>query len=343
MSEQASHEIEVEGLSKDFKEVKAVKKVSFAVRKGEIFGFLGPNGAGKSTTIRMLCTLLRPTEGRARVAGYDIIQQPSEVRERIGLVAEKLILYDRLTALENLYFFGNINHLPKKDIRERSDVWLKRLDMYEWKDKLAGTFSTGMKQRVNIARALLTQPSIMFLDEPTLGLDPQTTRSIRQFIKELADADITVILTTHIMAEAEALCDRISIIDHGEIVALDTAPNLKRMLTSGEGVVLDIEVEGMRDGMLERLQALDFASGVAEPEAGRLRVTAKGRGAVGQVIDTIERDGAVVKAVNTLEPNLEDVFLHLTGTEMRAELSGSAGTAAGGPGRGGRKIGSRIR
>lgn len=333
-------EIDVDNLSKNFGDVQAVKQINFSVPRGEIFGFLGPNGAGKSTTIRMLCTLLRPTSGRAKVAGFDIITNPAEVRKSIGLVAEKLILYDRLTAFENLDFFGRINHLPKAEIRSRGEEWLKRLGMYEWRNKLAGTFSTGMKQRVNIARALLTQPSIMFLDEPTLGLDPQTSRSIRQFIKELADANITVILTTHIMAEAEALCDRISIIDHGTIVALDTAANLKKMLAD-EGVVLDLEVDGLDDQVQAALDALDFVKGVAEPEAGRLRVTSSASGVVRKIIDTVEESGGTVKRVNTLEPNLEDVFLHLTGTEMRVEISGSAGTATGGPGAP-RKV-SRIR
>ncbi|HEY5532671.1 MAG TPA: ATP-binding cassette domain-containing protein [Candidatus Anoxymicrobiaceae bacterium] len=340
MTDNGQVEIEVDDLCKYFGDVHAVESINFKVSRGEIFGFLGPNGAGKSTTIRILCTLLRPTSGSARVAGYEVMEHPAEVRRNIGLVAEKLILYDRLTALENLDFFGKMNHLPRDLIKSRSEEWLKRLEMYEWKDKLAGTFSTGMKQRVNIARALLTQPSIMFLDEPTLGLDPQTTRSIRQFIQELADANITVVLTTHIMAEAEALCDRISIIDQGKIVALDTATNLKKMLAD-EGVVLDMEVGGLNDGIKSALEALDFVHAVAEPEAAMLKVTATGTGAVRQIIDTVEERGGSVKRANTLEPNLEDVFLHLTGTEMRAELSGSAGSAAGGPGAPVKK--SRIR
>jgi len=323
------YDIEVEGLSKHFGELKAVNEISFNVPKGEIFGFLGPNGAGKSTTIRMLCTLARPTSGSARVAGHDIIKEPAEVRRSIGLVAEKLILYDRLTAMENLWFFGRINHMRKEDIRTRGEEWLKKLGMWEWRDKLGGTFSTGMKQRVNIARALLTEPSVMFLDEPTLGLDPQTTRAIRQFIKEMAEAGITVVLTTHEMAEAEALCDRISIIDHGNIVALDTDANLKKILTGDEGVVLDLEVEGMTDGTAAACSNLECVNAVAEPEAGRLRVTASGQGAIRNVIDTLESEGGVVKRANTLEPSLEDVFLHLTGTEIRDEISGSVPSSAG--------------
>ena len=322
-------DIEVESLSKHFGELKAVNNISFNVPKGEIFGFLGPNGAGKSTTIRMLCTLARPTSGSARVAGHDISREPDEVRRSIGLVAEKLILYDRLTAMENLWFFGRINHMQKEDIRTRGEEWLKKLGMWEWRDKLGGTFSTGMKQRVNIARALLTQPSVMFLDEPTLGLDPQTTRAIRQFIKEMAENGITVVLTTHEMAEAEALCDRIGIIDHGNIVALDTDANLKKILTGGEGVVLDLEVEGMTDTTPAACSGLGCVMAVAEPEAGRLRVTATGQGAIRQVIETLESEGGIVKRANTLEPSLEDVFLHLTGTEIRDEVSSSVPSAAG--------------
>jgi len=338
--ESVQADIEVEGLSKDFKEVQAVKQVSFTVPKGEIFGFLGPNGAGKSTTIRMLCTLLRPTGGSARVSGYDIVQQPSEVRQSIGLVAEKLILYDRLTALENLRFFGRMNHMQSADIRSRSEEWLKRLGMYDWKDKLAGTFSTGMKQRVNIARALLTEPSVMFLDEPTLGLDPQTTRAIRQFIKELAEAGITVVLTTHEMAEAEALCDRIGIIDRGTLVALDTDTNLKKLLSDDEGMVIDLEVEGMSDTTLAACQGLACVKSATEQEAGHLRVTGIGKGAIRKVIDRIESEGGTVKRANTLEPTLEDVFLHLTGTDIRDEVSGNIPT---GRTVAGRKAGKRVR
>jgi ABC-2 type transport system ATP-binding protein len=255
------------------------------------------------------------------------VSEPEEVRRNIGLVAEKLILYDRLTAMENLWFFGRMNHMRKQDIKTRGEEWLKKLGMWDWRDKLGGTFSTGMKQRVNIARALLTQPSVMFLDEPTLGLDPQTTRAIREFIKELAEAGITVVLTTHEMAEAEALCDRISIIDHGNIVALDTDANLKKILTGDEGVVLDLEVEGMTDGTTAACLGLNCVNAVAETEAGRLRVTASGQGAIRHVIDTLESEGGVVKRANTLEPSLEDVFLHLTGTEIRDEISSSVPSA----------------
>lgn len=231
--------IEVENLTKKFKKFTAVDNISFDIKKSEIFGFLGPNGAGKSTTIRMLTTLLRPTSGKAKVAGFDIIKKQDEVRKHIGLVAEKIILYDRLTARENLNFFGQLFHLSKKEIEKRVQKWIDKLHMTEWFDSQVGTFSTGMKQRINIVRALLTKPDILFLDEPTLGLDPQTTYLIREFIRELNIQGITVLLTTHDMLEAEDLSDRIAIIDHGKIVALDTVENLKKCVKNKSNPTLE--------------------------------------------------------------------------------------------------------
>ncbi len=210
----------MEGLTKRFGDFTAVDHISFEIEKGEISGFLGPNGAGKSTTIRMLCTLLQPTEGSATVAGFDIIREPAKVREHIGLVAEKLILYDQLTAEENLSLFGRLNNVPDEQIRQEIDKWLGRLQMEAWRKHQVGTFSTGMKQRINVARALLHHPDVLFLDEPTLGLDPQTTTAIHEFILELAQEGITIVLTTHDMNEAESLCQRIAIIDRAKVVAL---------------------------------------------------------------------------------------------------------------------------
>jgi ABC-2 type transport system ATP-binding protein len=251
--------ITVSKLTKKFRGFTAVDRISFDVRKGEIFGFLGPNGAGKSTTIRILTTLSLPTEGEAKVAGYDVVRQQDEVRKHIGLVAEKVILYNHLTADENLDFFGSLYHLPKSLIRERSEKWIGRLHMSDWRDHQVGTFSTGMKQRINLVRALLTEPDVLFLDEPTLGLDPQTTHVIQSFLRELNDRGVTIVLTTHDMTEAEALSDRVAIIDHGKIVALDTVANLKSLVTnvkkpSMEDVFLKITGEEIRDIATGRVQ-----------------------------------------------------------------------------------------
>lgn len=244
--------IEVNNLSKKFKNFAAVDNITFSIKGGEILGFLGPNGAGKSTTIRMLVTLLRPTSGKAKIAGFDIVEQPDEVRKHIGLVAEKIILYPHLTARENLNFFGRLFHLSNEQIKERTKKWVSRLHMTEWLDTQTDAFSTGMKQRINIVRALLTEPDILFLDEPTLGLDPQTTHLIREFIKELNQQGITILLTTHDMLEAEELCDRVAIIDHGKIVACNTVENLKKGVKEKvnptmEDVFLEITGKEIRD------------------------------------------------------------------------------------------------
>lgn len=231
--------VEVTSLTKKFGAFTAVDSISFNIQKGEIFGFLGPNGAGKSTTIRMLTTLLRPTSGSALVCGFDIVKQQDDVRKHIGLVAEKIILYDRLTAMENLEFFGTLFHLPKVEIKKRINKWVGKLHMTEWLNAQVGTFSTGMKQRINIVRALLTEPDILFLDEPTLGLDPQTTHLIREFVRELNSQGVAVLLITHDMLEAEELSNRIAIIDHGKIVALDTAESLKKQVTNKSDPTLE--------------------------------------------------------------------------------------------------------
>ncbi|MCX7832522.1 MAG: ATP-binding cassette domain-containing protein [Actinobacteria bacterium] len=249
--------IESVNLTKKFGNFTAVDGVNFTVEQGEVFGFLGPNGAGKSTTIRMLTTLLMPTSGTASVAGYDIVKEPDRVRQNIGLVAEKVILYNRLTAMENLLFFGQLYGLDEKTIRERARKWLSLLHMLEWADTLVMKFSTGMKQRVNIARALLTEPNVLFLDEPTLGLDPQTRNLIRNFITDLKQHGVTVVLTTHDMLDAELLCDRVAVIDHGRIVAIDTVENLKKLIPHKENpnledVYLYLTGEEIRDRAFEK-------------------------------------------------------------------------------------------
>ena len=196
--------IKATNLVKKFRDFVAVDHLSFEVKKGEIFGFLGPNGAGKTTTIRMLCTLSSPTEGSATVAGFDIAHQGNRVREHIGLVSEKMIMYDRLTARENMRLFGELYDIPRDALRERIDELLQVVNMEKWADHQIGTFSTGMKQRINVIRALLNEPEILFLDEPTLGLDPQSTNEIRDFARSINDdAGTTIILTTHAMAEAD--------------------------------------------------------------------------------------------------------------------------------------------
>ena len=313
--------INIEVLTKRFGGFTAVDHISLNVEKGEVLGFLGPNGAGKSTTIRMLCTLLRPTEGTARVAGFDIVKQADRVRQHIGLVAEKLILYDQLTAEENLRLFGRINNLPEGAIKEGIDKWLDRLAMKQWQKHQVGTFSTGMKQRINVARALLHHPDVLFLDEPTLGLDPQTTRAIHEFILELVNEGITIVLTTHDMIEAELMCDRIAVIDQAKIVGLDTTANLKRILAEGDMTVIDMEISNLNDSLISGLERLETVDSVTQTDNYRLRIHIRGENAIELVVNAIASEGANIKSIKTVESSLEDVFLHLTGREIRDQVA----------------------
>ncbi len=319
------HAIEVKGLTKKFGDFTAVDSITFDVNKGEIFGSLGPNGAGKSTTIRVLCTLARPTAGDAKVAGYDLIKEGDRVRAKIGLVSEKMIMYERLTAAENLRFFGNLYQMPKQKLETRIDELLSLVNMSRWKDAQIGTFSTGMKQRINVIRALLTEPEIIFMDEPTLGLDPQTTLSIRELIRDINKKGTTVILTTHAMLEAEALSDRVAIIDHGRIVALDTPANLKKLITSADLTVFDVRVQNLTPLLVEKIKGMDCVTALDQPDAYDLKISAKGSEGFDRIIDTIRHDGGNITLINTKEPTLEDVFLSVTGKAMRDQANEKPG------------------
>lgn len=313
--------IKVEGLTKYFGQFTAVDHISFDVQKGEIFGFLGPNGAGKSTTIRMLCTLLRPSEGHAKIAGHDILKEADEVRQHIGLVAEKLILYDQLTPRENITLFGRLNNMPLEKIKTSTDYWLRRLKMEEWADHLVGTFSTGMKQRINIARALIHHPDVLFLDEPTLGLDPQTTHAIHEFLRELSEEGITIVLTTHDMAEADSLCQRIAIMDKAKIVALDTVSNLKKVLNGKENIVIDLSILNPKEELIAELRKAQGLLSLSQADTYRFRLLVRAETGIDDILQKIVSLGLKVRDIKTVEPNLEDVFLHLTGREIRDETS----------------------
>ncbi|MGA9139492.1 MAG: ABC transporter ATP-binding protein [Methanocella sp.] len=319
--------IEVRELTKKFGDFTAVDHVSFDVNDGEIFGFLGPNGAGKSTTIRVLCTLARPTSGSARIAGFDLIKDASDVRKNIGLVSEKMIMYEQLTAAENLRYFGRLHKMPKAKIERRIDELLGLVDMARWKNTQVKKFSTGMRQRINVIRALLPEPKIVFMDEPTLGLDPQTTLSIRDIIRDINKNGATVILTTHAMVEAEALSDRVAIIDHGKIAALDTPLGLKRIISNGNAKIFTVRVPNLTPSMTDRIRSLDCVSAMSQEDAYDLKISLKDGGAIETIVSTIAGDGGKIDAINTLEPSLEDVFLTVTGKEIRDETSNKNATS----------------
>jgi len=333
--------IKTDNLTKRFGDFTAVDHISFEVKKGEIFGFLGPNGAGKSTTIRMLCTLSRPTEGKAQVAGLDVIKDDSHVREHIGLVSEKLIMYDRLTARENLRLFGRLYDIPREDLEKRIDELLGLVRMAEWGDHQIRTFSTGMKQRINVIRALLNQPEILFLDEPTLGLDPQSTNEIRELTRKInSERNTTIILTTHMMTEADMLCHRIGIIDKGKIVALDSPANLKKMLAGKDVSNIDLEISNLTNDMVDGLKALPSVRSVEIDADNCVKVKAVGGDAFDSVIDLVRKKNGKIASVKNIEPTLEDVFLHLTGHAVIDQAASKApvrGMRHGPPGMGPRQ------
>lgn len=309
--------IETEGLTRRFGDFVAVREVSFAVREGELFAFLGPNGAGKTTTINMLCTLLRPTAGTARVGGHDIVREPDAVRRRIGLVFQDPSLDDRLTAWQNLWFHAMLYDVPRRVFEERARRLLDLVELTDHAHQEVGTFSGGMKRRLELARGLLHEPKVLFLDEPTLGLDPQTRRHIWDYILRLRDSEgTTVFFTTHYMDEAER-ADRIAIIDHGRIIALDTPENLKA--TIGGDVILMRTSDDARAAA--RLQeALGLKPRVTRE--GVLIEAARGDQMIPRLLEAF-RDGAepplIVHSISLRRPSLEDVFIKLTGRAIREE------------------------
>jgi len=310
--------IEVKNLTKKFNKFTAVDDISFDVKKGEIFGLLGPNGAGKSTILRMLSTLAKPTRGTATIGGYDIVKNDNEVRKLIGIVSEKMIMYNRLTAKENLWFFGSLFNIPKDALTKRVEELLALVQLTKFKNTQVGTFSTGMRQRMNVVRALLNTPQVLYLDEPTLGLDPQSSVEIREFITKLnRENGTTVIVTTHMMVEADLMCDRIAIIDHGKIVALDTSTNLKKQLNGANTTIIQLEIANLNPKLVETIRALKCADSVTQEDSTHLKVLVHGDEAFDSIVDAIRAKNGKINSMENLQPSLEDVFLHLTGHQVR--------------------------
>jgi ABC-2 type transport system ATP-binding protein len=310
--------IQVKNLTKTFGKFTAVDGISFDVKKGEIFGLLGPNGAGKSTTLRMLSTLARPTGGVATIGGYNIVKNDTKVRSLIGIVSEKMIIYERLTAKENLWFFGCLFGIPKEELHKRTDELLELVNLTPFKDKPVGTFSTGMRQRMNVIRALLNEPQVLFLDEPTLGLDPQSSVEIREFIKKLnKEKGTTIIITTHMMLDADLLCDRIAIVDHGKIIALDTSANLKKATIGANTLIIKLEISNLTSDMLAKIKALPCVDAVTQEEQTKLRIIVHGEDAFDNILDQVRAIKGKISSMENLQPTLEDVFLHMTGRNVR--------------------------
>jgi len=298
----------------------AVNGIDLRVERGEIFGVLGPNGAGKTTTLRMLATLLEPTSGEAKVLGIDVTTHPREIRANLGaMLSGERSLYWKLTARENLEYFAALYHVPPKETRARIDAALVAVKLADRADDYVERYSTGMRQRLALARALLPDPPLVILDEPTVGLDPQASRDLRDRVRELKRQGRTVLLTTHYMEEADQLCDRIAIIDHGEIVALDTPAALKRRIRAEEVVSLEIGMTGADAPLLARL-ASSAVIARSERHNSTLAVTAhcaSARDFVPAAFDAARSEGATIQHVEVVPVSLEDVFISLTGRALR--------------------------
>jgi len=311
--------ISVRDLVKKFGDLRAVDGISFDVRKGEIFGFLGPNGAGKTTTINILVTLMRPTSGEAYVAGYNVVEEPVKVRERIGIVFQDPSVDRNLTGWENLYIHGLIYGLRGEELRRRIEESLEFAELTKFKDVEVKNYSGGMIRRLEIARGLMHEPEILFLDEPTIGLDPQTRAKIWEYVERLRnEAGVTVFLTTHYIEEAERLCDRVAIIDHGRIVAIGSPDELKQGIggdviyvrARDKSSLMKLVEELQEDGMVLRYRELDGVLALSVNNASRV---------IPSVFEVANRMGIRIEEIKYTQPSLSDVFLHYTGREIRDE------------------------
>jgi ABC-2 type transport system ATP-binding protein len=302
--------------------LEAVVGISFDIKEGEIFGLLGPNGAGKTTTIKMLCTLLEPTSGTATVNGYDITRQAQQVRQSLGaiLTGERSI-YWKLTGRENLEYFAALYHIPPAIARERIKQLLDHFELSDRADEYVERYSSGMKQRVAIARALLANPPVLLLDEPTIGLDPQAARNLRELILEVKQEGHTILLTTHYMEEADQLSDRVGIIDHGKIIALNTPASLKQSMEQLD--IVQLEVENFDPACTDALNQLPSVQNVVYRHLGTDSTWSVGlhtmdsRAVLPGLIEIVGSRAGRIKHLQVTKPTLEDVFISLTGKKLR--------------------------
>ncbi|KUO40915.1 MAG: hypothetical protein AVW06_04965 [Hadesarchaea archaeon DG-33-1] len=307
--------VEIQGLTKVFNGRKAVDDLNLAIEKGEILGLLGPNGAGKTTTIAMLSTILQPTEGTATVDGYDIRRQPKEVRRVIGVVPQDVALYDDLTAAENLAYFGKLYGVVRERSKKRVDELLGLVQLRDRANDRVKNFSSGMKDRLNLAVGLIHEPRLLFLDEPTTGLDPQARLAVWEIIKKLQAEGVSILLTTHYMEEADYLCDRVAVMDNGKVIALDSPAVLKKSI--GKLEVIKVKATGLPRVLLAKLRKLRGVKEVAQTSEGLRLLSPTADAILGQVVGLITSKKVRIDSLNVVQPTLEDVFIKLTGRTLR--------------------------
>jgi len=312
--------IEVSHIVKKYGDFTAVDDVSFSVKEGEIFGLLGPNGAGKSTLIRMMTTLIPITSGKARIGGHDVAKEPNAARRMIGVIPQALTSDLDLTVEENLNIYAKLYDVPAKERQTSIDELLGLVDLTKWRDAQTKTLSGGMRRRLEIARGLVHHPKIFFLDEPTTGLDPVSRVAVWEMLGNIKEKRrLTILITTHYMDEADRLCDRIAIVDHGKLVALDTPMALKASVPGSN--VIEAQFENAPRDWEQRLHALDDVTSVQHEGAGMYRVlTGNGSRTTTELVELAVQNGVAVKSLSVQNTTLDDVFVHYTGRQLRDEL-----------------------
>ncbi|HJJ22510.1 MAG TPA: ATP-binding cassette domain-containing protein [Nitrosopumilus sp.] len=315
------YSIEIKSLTKSFGDVTAVNDISLSVENGEIFGFLGPNGAGKSTTIMILTTLLKLTSGQALISGFDVKNNAKQVRENIGYVQQETTVDEYLTGRENLILQAKLNHIPKGDINKRIDEILDLIELSDKQDDTVVTYSGGMRKRLDIAGGLLHRPKVLFLDEPTVGLDIQTRRKIWKYIKKIHDEfKMTIFLTTHYMEEADQLCDRIGIIDGGKIQVIDSPENMKKAM-GNEVISIILEERENYNSFLSELRKIEFVNKINEDGSKITLFASNGTEVIPKIFQISSELDIKITSLSLTQPTLDDVFLSYTGHEIRDDDS----------------------
>jgi len=316
------HAIKVDSLSKHFQKFKAVDNISFQIEQGEIFGFLGPNGAGKSTTMMILTTLLKPTSGNASVQGFDVVTQAKKVRENIGFVQQEIGVDEYLTGRENLIFQSRISQMPKDLVNSRIDEVISLVELEEKQNEAAITYSGGMRKRLDIACGLIHRPKVLFLDEPTVGLDIQTRRKIWEYIRKIhKEFEMTLFVSTHYMEEADKLCDRVGIIDYGKIQVIDTPEIMKNTMGNDMISFSLIDVIAKQDELINRIEQIEFVNQVTRKQGEITIKSSQCSEVIPKIFQTTSEMNIEIDSLSLNKPTLDDVFISYTGHNLRDDTT----------------------